>query len=87
MWKFIYFSEITDLDIAIIEVGMGGRLDSTNVINSDLSIITNVSYDHMNVLGDTLEKIAIEKLGIVKENTPLICGIKENYLQEIVKNK
>ena len=85
--SFIYFSEITDLDIAIIEVGMGGRLDSTNVINSDLSIITNVSYDHMNVLGDTLEKIAIEKLGIVKENTPLICGIKENYLQEIVKNK
>ena len=84
---FLYFSELENLDLAIIEVGMGGRLDSTNVINSDLAIITNVAYDHMNVLGDTLDKIAIEKLGIVKNNVPLICGVKDKNLQHLIVNE
>jgi dihydrofolate synthase/folylpolyglutamate synthase len=62
------------VDIAIVEVGLGGRLDSTNVINPLLSIITNIGWDHMNLLGDTLLKIASEKAGIIKPNTPIIIG-------------
>lgn len=83
---FLYFSEIPYLDVALIEVGMGGRLDSTNVITPMLSIITNIALDHMQVLGDTLDKILIEKLGIVKENVPLVCGVKDESLKEIAKN-
>ena len=62
------------VDIAIIETGLGGRLDSTNVITPELSIITNIGWDHMNILGDTLEKIAIEKAGIIKQNVPVVIG-------------
>lgn len=62
------------VDIAIVEVGLGGRLDSTNIITPELSVITNISRDHMNILGDTLEKIAFEKAGIIKEKTPVIVG-------------
>lgn len=69
------------VDIAIIEVGLGGRLDSTNVINPELSVITNISYDHMNLLGNTLPEIAFEKAGIIKKNIPVIIG----QLQEEVK--
>lgn len=68
-----YFAE-KDVDIAIIETGLGGRLDSTNVITPEVSIITNIGYDHMNILGDTLEKIAYEKAGIIKKNIPVIIG-------------
>jgi len=83
---FIYFSEIKELDYAIIEVGMGGRLDATNVINSEVAVISNVAYDHMNVLGNTLEQIAYEKLGIVKNNEPLVTGISDKKLQTFVKS-
>jgi dihydrofolate synthase/folylpolyglutamate synthase len=68
-----YFAE-QKVDIAIIETGLGGRLDSTNVITPRLSIITNIGYDHMNILGDTLEKIAFEKAGIIKPNVPVVIG-------------
>ena len=68
-----YFAE-QKVDIAIIETGLGGRLDSTNVITPELSIITNIGYDHMNILGDTLEKIAFEKAGIIKPNVPVVIG-------------
>lgn len=68
---FMYFKDM-NIDIAIIETGIGGLLDSTNIITPLLSIISNVSYDHMSILGDTLEEIAINKLGIVKENIPLV---------------
>ena len=68
-----YFAE-QKVDIAIIETGLGGRLDSTNVITPVLSIITNIGYDHMNILGDTLEKIAFEKAGIIKPNVPVVIG-------------
>lgn len=61
-------------DIAVIEVGLGGRLDSTNIITPGLSIITNISYDHQAMLGDTLEKIACEKAGIIKEKIPVVIG-------------
>lgn len=63
-----------NVDIAIIETGLGGRLDSTNVITPEVSIITNIGYDHTDILGDTLEKIAFEKAGIIKEKVPVIIG-------------
>ena len=62
------------VDVAVIEVGLGGRLDSTNIIVPELSLITNISYDHMNMLGDTLEKIAGEKAGIIKKGVPVVIG-------------
>ncbi len=62
------------VDIAVIETGLGGRLDSTNVIDPELSIITNIGWDHMNLLGDTLDKIAFEKAGIIKPNKPVVIG-------------
>lgn len=68
-----YFAE-QKTDIVIIETGLGGRLDSTNVITPLLSIITNIGYDHMNILGDSLEKIAFEKAGIIKKNVPVVIG-------------
>ncbi|MFY8004789.1 MAG: bifunctional folylpolyglutamate synthase/dihydrofolate synthase [Chitinophagaceae bacterium] len=73
---FQYFAE-QEVAIAIIEVGMGGRLDSTNIIQPEISIITNISYDHMQFLGDTLPKIAQEKAGIIKEKTPVVISYKQ----------
>ena len=70
---FDYFAK-QKVDIAIIEVGLGGRLDSTNVIRPLCSVITNISYDHMDMLGYTLEKIASEKAGIIKPHTPVVIG-------------
>lgn len=70
---FEYFDR-QKVDIAIIETGLGGRLDSTNIITPELSIITNIGWDHMQLLGDTLEKIAIEKAGIIKKNIPVVIG-------------
>ena len=63
-----------NVDIAIIETGLGGRLDSTNIINPEVSIITNIGYDHINLLGNTLEKIAFEKAGIIKKSVPVVIG-------------
>jgi dihydrofolate synthase/folylpolyglutamate synthase len=62
------------VDIAVIEVGLGGRLDSTNIITPELSIITNIGFDHMDILGDTLPKIATEKAGIIKKNIPVVVS-------------
>ena len=70
---FAYFAE-QEVDIAIIEVGLGGRLDSTNVINPLLSVITNISFDHKQFLGDSLGKIAYEKAGVIKPHTPVVIG-------------
>ena len=70
---FNYFSDCK-VDIAVIEVGLGGRLDSTNIITPELSVITNISFDHVGFLGDTLEKIAFEKAGIIKQNIPVVIG-------------
>ena len=70
---FKYFAE-NDVDIAVIETGLGGRLDSTTIITPLLSIITTVAYDHTDLLGGTLEQIAVEKGGIIKKNVPVIIG-------------
>ncbi|HVX26458.1 MAG TPA: folylpolyglutamate synthase/dihydrofolate synthase family protein [Parafilimonas sp.] len=70
---FDYFVQ-QKVDVAVIETGLGGRLDSTNIISPVLSVITNIGWDHMNILGDTLEKIAFEKAGIIKQNTPVVIG-------------
>lgn len=74
---FEYFAR-QKVDVAIIEVGLGGRLDSTNIITPELSVITNIGWDHMNMLGDSLEAIAFEKAGIIKEGTPVVIGEKKN---------
>jgi len=74
---FSYF-EKCGVDIAVIEVGMGGRLDSTNIITPLLSVITNVSYDHTQFLGDTLDKIAFEKAGIIKEGIPVVISERQD---------
>src|SRR5688572_2115877 len=68
---FDYFV-IHEVDIAVIETGLGGRLDSTNVILPEISVITNISWDHTNLLGNSLEKIAIEKAGIIKPGIPAV---------------
>jgi len=70
---FKYFAE-AEVDVAVIEVGLGGRLDCTNIISPDLSIITNISLEHTQFLGDTLAKIASEKAGIIKPHTPVVIG-------------
>lgn len=70
---FDYFAR-ENVRIAIVEVGLGGRLDSTNIITPEVSVITNISWDHMNLLGDTLEKIAAEKAGIIKTGVPAVIG-------------
>ncbi len=70
---FDYFAQ-QKVDVAVIETGLGGRLDSTNIITPLLSIITNIGYDHMNILGNTLEEIAAEKAGIIKPGVPVVIG-------------
>ena len=83
---FDYFSR-KKVDIAIIETGLGGRLDSTNVIHPELSIITNISFDHMNLLGATLPLIATEKAGIIKENTPVLIGETQKEIKPVFTSK
>ena len=82
---FDYFAK-EKVDIAIIECGLGGRLDSTNIIYPELSIITNIGIDHTNLLGNSLEKIAKEKAGIIKRNTPIIIGRKQEKTKQIFIN-
>ena len=79
---FWWFAQLP-LDIAVIETGLGGRLDSTNIIIPELSVITNISWDHMNLLGDTLPLIAKEKAGIIKAGVPVIVGQTQPEIQSI----
>ena len=74
---FDYF-RLQKVDVAVVEVGLGGRLDSTNIITPCLSVITNISFDHTNLLGDTLEKIAAEKAGVIKSGVPVVIGEAED---------
>jgi len=83
---FEYFKN-SKVDVAVIETGLGGRLDCTNIIKPVLSIITNVSWDHNEILGNTLEKIAIEKAGIIKKNTPVILGEFQKNISHVFNNK
>jgi len=75
------------VDIAVMETGMGGRLDSTNVVNSIVSVITNIGLDHTQFLGDTLEKIALEKAGIFKKSTPIVIGQTQDSILPVFVNK
>jgi len=79
---FSYFAE-EEVDIAVIEVGMGGRLDSTNIISPLLSLITNIGMDHTQFLGDTLAKIAVEKGGIIKSKSPIIISQRQPETEEV----
>ncbi len=83
---FQYFAE-SNVDIAVIEVGLGGRLDSTNIISPEVSVITNIGIDHTRFLGNTLEDIAAEKAGIIKENTPVIVGRATATTKKVFEKK
>ena len=83
---FDYFAS-QQIDVAVIEVGLGGRLDSTNVITPVLSLITNISFDHKDILGDTLEKIAFEKAGIIKDKVPVVISQRQSEIQHVFIDK
>jgi dihydrofolate synthase / folylpolyglutamate synthase len=79
---FEWFAE-EQVDFAVIETGLGGRLDSTNIITPEISVITNISFDHMDLLGDTLSKIAFEKAGIIKPGVPVVIGEEQADTREV----
>jgi dihydrofolate synthase/folylpolyglutamate synthase len=81
---FAHFAE-EEVDIAVVEAGLGGRLDSTNVLRPLVSVITNVGLDHMEILGDTVEKIAFEKAGIIKRGTPCVTGVSDRAAFSVIK--
>lgn len=83
---FTYFAQ-ENVDVAIIEVGMGGRLDSTNIINPLACLITNISFDHTQFLGNSLEAIAEEKAGIIKQNTPVVISQTQKETQNVFSAK
>lgn len=83
---FEYFVR-DQVDIAVIEVGLGGRLDSTNIITPEVSLITNIGYDHMDILGDTLPEIAFEKAGIIKQNVPVIISERQEEVKAVFNQK
>lgn len=83
---FDYFFQ-NKVDVAVIETGLGGRLDSTNIIHPELSIITSIGFDHMNLLGNSLESIAGEKAGIIKPGTPVVIGSIDPSLYPVFKHK
>lgn len=82
---FLYFF-IKKLDYVVIEVGLGGRLDATNVIKPIMSVITPIGYDHMHILGDTLEKIAYEKAGIIKKNIPVVSAPQKEEAWRVISS-
>lgn len=83
---FDYFAQ-ENVDVAVIEVGLGGRLDSTNIITPLASVITNISFDHKDILGDTLEKIAFEKAGIIKRGIPVVISERQDEVESVFKEK
>lgn len=83
---FGYFAD-QKVDIAVIEVGLGGRLDSTNIITPEVSVITNIGYDHMQFLGETLPEIAFEKAGIIKKNIPVVIGERQEETTPVFEKK
>jgi len=86
MMAFQYFAD-SDVEIAVIEVGLGGRLDSTNIIKPIVSVITNISLDHTQYLGEAVEKIAIEKAGIIKPNVPVVIGEAQGDVRSAFEKK
>lgn len=86
MMTFDYFAR-QEVEVAVIEVGLGGRLDSTNIITPDLSVITNISYDHVQMLGNTLPQIAREKAGIIKSGIPVVIGEAQGDVKQVFIDK
>ncbi len=82
----ILYFDMEDVDISIMEVGMGGRLDATNIIRPELSIITNISMEHRQFLGNTTTQIAREKAGIIKRGVELVTGVKQRHIRELFKD-
>lgn len=82
---FVYFAQRVKPDLVLLEVGLGGRLDSTNVVTPLVSIITSIGYDHMNVLGDTLEEITFEKAGIIKKGGIVVSGVKQQEAKQVIE--
>ncbi|MFO1443111.1 bifunctional folylpolyglutamate synthase/dihydrofolate synthase [Bacillus sp. Bva_UNVM-123] len=82
-----YFGHVHPADIVLFEVGLGGRFDSTNIIHPILSIITNIGLDHTAILGDTYEKIATEKAGIIKAGTAIVSAVKQTEAIEVITNR
>ncbi len=83
---FLYFKE-QGIDLAVLEVGMGGLYDSTNVIIPEVSVITSIDYDHMQYLGDTLEKIAVNKAGIIKAGVPVVVGRLPEVARDVIEKQ
>ena len=83
---FAYFAD-EQVDIAVVEVGLGGRLDSTNILNPEVSVITNIGLDHTQFLGTTIEAIAGEKAGIIKPNTPIVIGETQSETEVVFRTK
>lgn len=86
LMAFDYFSS-EKVDIAVIEVGLGGRLDSTNIITPEVAVITNISFDHTNLLGSTLPAIAAEKAGIIKHRVPIVIGETQSAVQSVFEQR
>lgn len=82
----LHFANET-IDVALMETGIGGRIDSTNVITPEVSVITTISLEHTEILGDTIEKIAFEKAGIVKNEKPVVAGVKQRAARQVIKEK
>ncbi|MGM0841854.1 MAG: bifunctional folylpolyglutamate synthase/dihydrofolate synthase [Bacillota bacterium] len=85
--SFYYFAEMHPVDLVLYEVGLGGRLDSTNVITPMVSVITSIGLDHMQFLGSRLEDIAFEKAGIIKRSVPVISGVHQKEAAEVIRQK
>jgi len=83
---FDYFARL-EVDVAVVETGMGGRLDSTNIITPDLSVITNIGHDHMEFLGDTMAAVAGEKAGIIKKGVPVVIGETQRQTAGVFRGK
>lgn len=84
---FLYFGKIRPLDLVIFETGLGGRYDSTNVVSPILTMITNIGFDHMAILGSTVEQIAGEKAGIIKHEVPLITTVEQDEAKKVIEQE
>lgn len=82
---FLYFGYHNRVDYVLVEAGLGGRYDSTNVVEPLLTIITNIGFDHMAILGNTVDKIAFEKAGIIKRGVPLVTGVEQKEAIEVIE--
>jgi len=82
--SFLFFAE-EDVDLCVIETGLGGRLDATNVVDPAITVITSIGYDHVGILGNTLEAIAREKSGIIKEGVPVISAVSDEHARRVVQ--